>query len=349
MPMSNKYRNHFIDAIKAIAIILVVVGHSIQYGSGEGILNNRLFFDNCLFKFIYSFHMPLFMMVSGYLFYFSTAKHTLNHNIKTRIFSLLVPIAIWALPPFIYYIIENYQHITFGKFILSYLSYMTSSLWFLWAILFCSLIVLMVKYLFNDSLIIYFIGLIATFFVPDTIPAVLKFMLPYFLTGYWFNKYFEANIKNHFSTKKYFIGLSLSGVAFFILLIFYNRDSYIYTTGYYILKEPYYLFQIIIDIYRFFVGLLGSIFIILTVKLALTKLPKLLIMALSFIGKSSLWIYAISGYIFTYILPTITSQNLTINYAVVLVQTAVIIVLSIAIGVLITKIPILNRLLFGGR
>lgn len=69
-------RNPFLDYTKAFAILLVVVGHCIQYGSGQNYLKEELFFDNILFKFIYSFHMPLFMLISGYLFAYGINKET---------------------------------------------------------------------------------------------------------------------------------------------------------------------------------------------------------------------------------------------------------------------------------
>lgn len=60
-----------LDIIKGIAIILVVMGHCIQYGSGNDYYTSALFFEENIFKFIYSFHMPLFMLISGYVFGFS--------------------------------------------------------------------------------------------------------------------------------------------------------------------------------------------------------------------------------------------------------------------------------------
>ena len=39
-------RNAYLDFLKAIAIILVVAGHSIQYGSGSSYLANDLYFEN---------------------------------------------------------------------------------------------------------------------------------------------------------------------------------------------------------------------------------------------------------------------------------------------------------------
>lgn len=61
-------RNDYIDFVKSVAIILVVIGHCIQCGSGSLYFEEQLYFDNILFRVIYSFHMPLFMLLSGFLF-----------------------------------------------------------------------------------------------------------------------------------------------------------------------------------------------------------------------------------------------------------------------------------------
>ncbi len=59
-------RNDAVDSIKAFTIICVVLGHCIQYGSGSLYLGKSLYFENLLFKTIYSFHMPLFMLIRDY-------------------------------------------------------------------------------------------------------------------------------------------------------------------------------------------------------------------------------------------------------------------------------------------
>lgn len=57
-------RNPFWDAAKAVLIFLVVYGHSIQFIIPEEAAAS--FWDSVPFKFIYLFHMPLFMLISGY-------------------------------------------------------------------------------------------------------------------------------------------------------------------------------------------------------------------------------------------------------------------------------------------
>ena len=51
-------RNQFYDVMRGVAILLVVIGHGIQYGYSD-------YDNNILFRIIYSFHMPLFMFISG--------------------------------------------------------------------------------------------------------------------------------------------------------------------------------------------------------------------------------------------------------------------------------------------
>lgn len=87
-----KVRNIKLDELKGMAAVLVIIGHLIQYVicSNEGIWDNRLF---C---FIYSFHMPLFMFISGYLSYKSNGEYDLKWLVK-RVKGLLIPFVIWSI------------------------------------------------------------------------------------------------------------------------------------------------------------------------------------------------------------------------------------------------------------
>ena len=51
------------DSLRGILIVLVVLGHAIQVTMGDKC------YDNHLWNLIYSFHMPAFMAISGYLAY----------------------------------------------------------------------------------------------------------------------------------------------------------------------------------------------------------------------------------------------------------------------------------------
>ena len=86
-------RNKTIDIIRGFAVFLVLWGHVIQYFTIDGFA----FYDNYLYKLIYSFHMPLFMIVSGYLFFNSVSKHSFRTLISKRVKSLGWAMIIWGV------------------------------------------------------------------------------------------------------------------------------------------------------------------------------------------------------------------------------------------------------------
>lgn len=59
--MSNSARLLYVDFLKGVAIALVVLGHSVQVLTED-------FYNDWLFNAIYSFHMPLFMFLSGFFY-----------------------------------------------------------------------------------------------------------------------------------------------------------------------------------------------------------------------------------------------------------------------------------------
>lgn len=116
-------RIDYIDEIRGFAILLVVVGHLIQF--------NGFPLTNPVLEFIYSFHMPLFFAVSGYI----TQKVTRIYNIKEyvlfikkKFISLIIPMLIWLLVVNHFFFVEKWQIITLQEIINSIKS---PGLWFL--------------------------------------------------------------------------------------------------------------------------------------------------------------------------------------------------------------------------
>ena len=120
--MMPKQRIAWIDNLKAFLILLVVLGHCIQ-DSGLGD-------DSLLYRFIYSFHMPLFFAVSGYV---SQRDFTPWSAVGRRAVQLLVPYAAWAVV----------KSIIVGDlgYILTIVMLPDRGLWFLWALFFIVLII----------------------------------------------------------------------------------------------------------------------------------------------------------------------------------------------------------------
>lgn len=74
----------WVDAFRGFLIILVVLGHVLQTGNFD---NNRLW------NFIYSFHMPAFFVISGYVSYKISYDERLYVK---RIKGLLIPWVSWV-------------------------------------------------------------------------------------------------------------------------------------------------------------------------------------------------------------------------------------------------------------
>ena len=143
------------------------------------------------FKFVYSFHMPLFALLSGYLFYWSMKKDTFE-IVKRRLTSIILPMFVWVT---LVSLGSSAFKVYGGNFVLSkflhdYISAFVYLIWFLWAMFWCSLIALIVEKVLKGRLIVYGLLVIPLLFMPVTLNLHLyAFMFPYFAAGFLFNKY----------------------------------------------------------------------------------------------------------------------------------------------------------------
>lgn len=345
LQMQNK-RNNTIDIIKAVAIILVCIGHSIQFGSGFNILSEEIFFDNICFKIIYSFHMPLFMLISGYLFYFSVNRRTWKNNVLLKIQTLLIPNLFWSIIPFIM-TLRNEKNSSFFYYVIRYFFILIHNNWFLWAVFWCSFITIIIQHFFKDNLILYFMGFILSFFLFDDFNlALYKYMYPYFLMGYFFHK-FDGKTRWKKIYNSVFFKV-ISGIIFVFLLLNFHKEMYIYTSGYQ-LKEGNIFYQLYIDFFRLTIGLVGSICILYIViffeKYITDKVKNLLI----YIGRNTMGIYIISSVLYNYLLSYLAKDVNGINCILILFETICILSISILCIEVIKCYPIFNKLLLGQK
>ena len=79
------------DVCRGIAIFIVIWGHVLQQGL-NGVTDVA---ENVVFKIIYSFHMPLFMIISGFFFYRAQERKNLKELVLDKVWLLLRVILIW--------------------------------------------------------------------------------------------------------------------------------------------------------------------------------------------------------------------------------------------------------------
>lgn len=350
----EKNRNIYLDIVKAVTIILVVFGHCIQFGSGSEYLSGA-FFGNVIFVFIYSFHMPLFMLVSGYLFAYS-AKQIDEENgwirlIRKKAMQLLVPLFCLAFVSLGYafgklIIKGNTDEISLIWFVKRLVSGFFNGPWFLWAIWWCSLAIIVVRRFLRDSPIVYLIGFLLMLVTPDFYGlSYYKFMYPFYVLAYFFKTYeLEKKLKKLY-LNKIAIGITIS--IFAVLLALYDTNTYIYTSGYTLLGKNV-LFQIYNDCLRFAAGLFGSISI-LYILYPLSKVIKgKLLDAMTYIGQNTMGIYLISTYLNRGLARLVSSLD-GINYIYTTMEAICIMLLSLGINALLKRWKITNILFLGGR
>lgn len=89
---SKSFRFVEIDVMKGIAIMLVVLGHVLAWFYDDFLvrIDSMPYNEIVLWKYIYSFHMPLFMFVSGFVVFNPCKKYTLL-KVGRRCTSYLIP------------------------------------------------------------------------------------------------------------------------------------------------------------------------------------------------------------------------------------------------------------------
>lgn len=219
--MSYKKRNYMIDNIKVLLIFSVVFGHVIEYYIKDSNLLKGIYI------FIYIFHMPLFIFISGYL-----SKNT-NKSRRGAFKNLLIP--------YIFFNMVWYTVVYIGTkdFMFSFI-YPGWTLWYLISLFFWRV---SLKYLVKIKHIItisFIIGLVIGLLPKgESILAVSRTItfLPFFLLGY-FSEEKKLSVIKRLGKINSFIGvLIFIAIAFYIAIndsvsyeFLYNSKSY-YNTG----------------------------------------------------------------------------------------------------------------------
>src|ERR671933_522359 len=128
--------------IRGIAIVLVIIGHVIGDSKNDGMrkmYSSDIFGLSWLADFIYTFHMPVFLIVSGVAFaVFSKKDGSYLEFVRSKLNRLIVPLVCWAPPFFIFHSLSQGKHFSFIDMINAVI-FPYSMFWFLHALIFASL------------------------------------------------------------------------------------------------------------------------------------------------------------------------------------------------------------------
>ncbi len=329
----------YIDLQKGICILLVVFGHLLQSNTTESS-------HHPIFSFIYSFHMPLFMFVSGYIGYKTYKVNNVNESFsglvkKTR--SLLLPYFIWPLVVYNLFMVKEYNF-NISKQFMDLLT-QWSPLWFLWYlfqfyVLYTIFLLIYKTVKFKKTIFVDCV----TFCLFVTLGIALKYFhipLPFladFDSFMLYSLFFFTGML--VSKHNFFSILILNQVVFFISFILF-----LLTVGHY----NYFDFGIKNKFIKIIISVSSIIFIYNISRLYIEN--SVLQRRLKYYGKHSLAIYVIHFSMWTILANEAIFSKLSNLYTiiVIVVMSVVVIESCILIKKIISFSPYLNLILFGEK
>ena len=188
-------RNHQIDALKGLGIIMVIFGHSISF-------NDPAHFTVHLpFRILASFIMQLFFFLSGFVLFSQVKKYTLPAYLKKNSIRLLVPLFVWGCLGYVFH--QTYHNVNFPRFILDFI--IAPNPWFLWGLFLNSMILFSVlrlvevrgwtrweNYFVIASIVLVRAALSTNLFLLSEV----RLYYPYYVAGFFAFKYYDA-LKDH--------------------------------------------------------------------------------------------------------------------------------------------------------
>ena len=263
----------WMDLLKFIAIFFVCMGHCIQHFL-PGIPS-----ENVVFRFIYSFHMPLFMAITGY-FVYKRGPQPFWMSIKKKFRQLILPGISFATVMFLVFSDQRFSPV-------SWLLYLKNSFWFLQSAFICCILYFAAICFKSDK---YKGGVIVALIFSQIIVYDNVFrMYPAFITGVLVHKYFNF-------IKRYCKPISIALVFLYaIMFSFLSADFYglqnfssisaILTTGFHL-------------IYRITIGSVATLSLICLAYYYRNQIRNSRLMALMAKGgKYTLGIYILQCYI----------------------------------------------------
>jgi fucose 4-O-acetylase-like acetyltransferase len=207
-----KKRIYWIDFLKGWTIFLVVFGHVVN-----GLLYSNNYKGNSLYLLqvmkytVYNFHMPLFFMLSGFLYYYKS-NHSIKSiisNVKKNIVTLLLPYLFFSIILFIMKFIGGgaVREPLSIKDLLSIPITPVEYLWYIYILFFIYLLVECLDFLFKNNLLVLFIFLIleiSSCFFSTGIFAIDRTMMMafYFYLGKVIHEY---NVKINIISRLYWV------------------------------------------------------------------------------------------------------------------------------------------------
>jgi fucose 4-O-acetylase-like acetyltransferase len=286
LQISKKSLSKNLFLIRGIAILLVVMGHILGPGKNAGIgqlYNYDIFFLSWFGHFIYTFHMPIFFIISGIAFtVFSKKDVSYLKFVQDKFKRLFVPLLCWSPVFFIVQSLSKHEPFSFLDIIKNSTISPSIIFWFFHALIFASLLSFLLFKLFKSHIIYLLLSIIllivslkfnnlTTYFYWHLFYA-LGLLLPYYLH------------KTHIILDKWGLGVLFAVLSSCIIMMI-GVNNFIASNDLWLSKVPN--------------GILAFVFLYIIIykfkpkpsDKPISKLVNLVEASLVYIGKMSMIIY----------------------------------------------------------
>ncbi|MGL3104329.1 nodulation factor fucose acetyltransferase NolL [Bradyrhizobium sp. BR 1432] len=210
------------DFAKGVLILLVILGHLLQYI----IYRDNEYWYSPYFKSIYMFHMPLFMGISGYLSSGALLRKTFTRGLKERATQLLLPVLFWCT------LMEAVKLAAFSPAAASGLlglpSEFAGAYWFVWANFASFLLIGLLTAAGLGSTRIISISAVLVAFAPVTlsIAPLIRYTYPFFCLGFLLARSSDWRTSALLRHRSILFFL-LSGLAL-VCFLAWGKETYVY-------------------------------------------------------------------------------------------------------------------------
>lgn len=322
------------DALRGLLIILVVIGHSLQFDDFE----NRMSWN-----IINSFHVAAFFFISGFVSYKS---EYLLSSIKDKFIQLMLPFLSWTLLKVFFY----------GGGTTAFLNYILHpdcAFWFVWCLFFINLIFIIIRNIplrgkININICVDISDLLLLFTV--ILLAVIMVITEYRLFGFQFLALYFGFYVSGYLVRKWNVNFKINwifllGGAWLILAFFWRKHEVpLPLQGLTFIPASLLTYS-----YRYLTAFIGSLFFTFFAMKFMDK-DNIVLKFLSYLGKISLGIYIIHLFISSFTINYyrgLLQSDMSISF--VLLNSITQIIISIILTKIILRIPIVRFFLLGKK
>ncbi|MBQ3323946.1 MAG: acyltransferase family protein [Muribaculaceae bacterium] len=322
----------YLDAVKLVTIFLVVYGHVIQMMVDGRIIGAHIW------KPIYSFHMPLFMLISGYFLSSRVLAMPFGSMLKAKCKQLLLPALTCTIICCLYLFLVREKVNLRDEFI--------GNSWFLKTLFIYYVLFWLLKRTRLNDWLLFFMSCVFLFIVPRGSTLQVNLLWPYFFMGFFLKKYRILDMLK----ERWYVAVifALMYIGTYFAQLHFDIPNYVPINIETLQHQWHYI------LLRYTVAFSGSMFVISFVSLIYKRWKNVNILnKLASFGKYTLGVYVLQSIFVVNIFPDTFAWRVESRWMFDLLITPSLAIafltLCLLLILLLSRNKVLDLLFFGGQ